>query len=91
MVDDKTVDAWAKVVVAFLFVPFMFFFAISLATVFGAIGGWFIGLFFGNTILGILSQLGVHNVAMWQFGAFLGFVGGFFKTSVTKEANKALA
>ena len=58
---------------------------IRLGTLFGAIAGWVVGIFFGDTILGILSQLGVHNVTMWQFGAFMGFVGGFLRTTVTKK------
>jgi hypothetical protein len=52
-------------------------------TALGAIAGWIVGLFFGETILGILSQFGVRNITMWQFGAFMGFVGGFLKTKVT--------
>jgi hypothetical protein len=49
----------------------------------GAFAGWVVGWFFDETILGILGQLGVKNVAMWQFGMFLGFVGGFFKASLS--------
>jgi hypothetical protein len=52
-------------------------------TLIGAIAGSIVGLFFADTILGIAGQLGVHNVTMWQLGAFLGFVGGFLKTKVT--------
>jgi len=59
------------------------FISIILGTLTGAIAGWVVGLFFGDTILYILSQLHVQNVTMWQFGAFLGFVGGFMKTKVT--------
>ena len=54
-------------------------------TLFGAIAGWIVGLFFGDDILGILSQFGIHNVTMWQFGAFMGFIGGFLRTNVTKK------
>ena len=49
----------------------------------GAFSGWVVGWFFDETILGILSQIGISDVAMWQVGAFLGFVGGFLKTSVS--------
>ena len=41
-----------------------------------------IGWLFGSTILGILSDLGLEGYSMWQIGAFLGFVGSFFGTTV---------
>ena len=44
----------------------------------GLIFGWFIGLFFESTILGIFAQIGITGFSMWQIGAFLGFVGSFF-------------
>lgn len=55
----------------------------------GGIAGWVVGLVFGDTILGILSQLGVRGVTMFQFGVFMGFVGGFLKTKVSAEVKKA--
>lgn len=61
------------------------FLLVIFGTLFGALAGWVVGLFFGDTILGILSQLGLKNISMWQFGAFMGFVGGFLKTKVTVE------
>lgn len=60
-------------------VAMVVFFSVLLGTLMGIISGWVVGLFFSETILGILAQLGVTGVAMWQFGAFLGFVGGFFR------------
>lgn len=65
--------------VTFVFVP--------LATLMGGFVGWLVGIFFGDTILGIFGQLGIHNVTMFQLGACLGFVGGFLKTKVTAEVN----
>lgn len=58
-------------------------------TLFGSIAGWIVGMFFGDTILGIASQLGIKNVTMWQLGGFLGFVGGFLKTKVTATVEAA--
>ncbi len=55
--------------------------------VFGALIGWIVGWFFDETILGILKQVGIEGVAMWQVGAFLGFVGGFFKSTQTNTNN----
>jgi hypothetical protein len=63
------------------------FLLIIFSTLMGALAGWVVGLFFSETILGILSQLGIRNIAMWQFGAFMGFVGGFLKTKVTATVN----
>lgn len=62
---------------------------VVLGTLFGALSGWIVGLFFGDTILGIAGQLGIRNIAMWQLGAFLGFVGGFLKTKTTAEVKAA--
>jgi membrane protein DedA with SNARE-associated domain len=59
-------------------------FAVILGTLFGAISAWFIGLFFGDTILHVLGQFGVHDVTMWQLGAFFGFLSGYIKTTMQK-------
>lgn len=56
---------------------------LPLSTLCGAIAGWAVGLFFEKEILSVASQLGVHNVTMWQLGAFLGFVGAFLRTTTT--------
>lgn len=53
----------------------------------GGLAGYVAGLFFGETILGTLNQLGMHVTSMWALGMTLGFVGGFFKaiqTNTTK-------
>jgi integral membrane sensor domain MASE1 len=49
----------------------------------GALTGALVGLFFSTPILHVLSQAGLEGVTMWQLGATLGFVGGFFKAAVT--------
>ncbi len=64
------------------------FVAPILGTLGGAFCGWVVGLFFKETILGILAQVGIHGVAMWQVGAFLGFVGGFFRSSHSCSSSK---
>jgi len=61
------------------------FFFVIFFTLFGGIAGWVVGLVFGETILGILAQLNIKGITMWQFGLFMGFVGGFLKTKVTAE------
>ena len=55
---------------------------------------WFIGLFFGNGILGMLSAMGIEGFSMWQIGIFMGFFSGFFKRIITinrKDGNNAEA
>ena len=54
----------------------------------GAISGWAVGLFFGDTILGILSQIGIYGFSMWQVGAFMGFVAGFFTKLISFNTKK---
>lgn len=57
------------------------FFIVILGTLMGAVAGWIVGLFFGETILTTLSRFGVDvlGLQMWQLGATLAFVGSFFK------------
>ena len=57
------------------------FFIVVLGTLMGAVAGWIVGLFFGETILSTLSRFGVSTLGlqMWQLGATLAFVGSFFK------------
>ena len=53
-----------------------------ISTLFGAIIGWVVGLFFGKAILGILACVGIKGFSMWQIGAALGFIGGFFTRKI---------
>lgn len=48
----------------------------------GAFSGWLVGLFFDDTIRMVLSHFGLDmkGIALWQLGATLGFVGGFFRS-----------
>lgn len=57
---------------------------IILPTFLGAVGGWVVGLFMGNSILGALASMGITNISMWQLGALLGFVGGYFRDPFKK-------
>ena len=74
-----------KVIVGSLLVVAGLFIVVSFGTLIGALSGWVVGLFFGDTILGILACLGITGFKMWQIGAFLGFVGGFFKSSLSSS------
>ena len=50
-----------------------------LVTLLAAISCWGIGLLFDEAILGILSSFGFTGFTMWEIGAFLGFVLGFYR------------
>ena len=51
---------------------------------FGAFSGWVVGLFFGGIILEFFRQIGIDGFTMWEIGGALGFIGGYFKTVVSK-------
>lgn len=55
---------------------------VILGTFFGGVAGWIVGMFFTDTIMQTLDRFGVDTGAMtmWQLGATLGFVSGFFKS-----------
>lgn len=61
---------------------------VLLSTIVGAFVGWLVGLFFGETILGIFACLGITGFKMWQIGAFLGFVSGFFRPSISSKKSE---
>ena len=44
----------------------------------GAFCGWIVGLVFDATLTTLIAWMGL-DFAPWQFGAILGFIGGFFK------------
>jgi len=55
---------------------------IPLATIFGAFAGWIVGLTsFGDWILHALSSMGLKGFTLAQFGALVGFVGAFFRST----------
>ena len=53
-----------------------------LAIVISAFCGWVIGWFIGDTVLGILGQIGISGFSMWQIGAFIGFIASFFTSPI---------
>ena len=57
-----------------------------LGTFFGGVAGWIVGLFFTDTIMNTLNRIGVDTLGMtmWQLGATLGFISGFFKATGVK-------
>jgi sugar/nucleoside kinase (ribokinase family) len=54
----------------------------------GAFVGWVVSFVFNDTILTTLRRFGVNTdgLQLWEVGATLGFVGGFFRTQVSKKS-----
>lgn len=78
----KALLGWLIVIVgSFVTLGSIVFVAPLVGVLVGAFSGWVVGLFFGHTFLHIFAALGITGVKMYQMGAFLGFVGGFFKNS----------
>lgn len=57
-------------------------FSAVLATVLGCVVGGLVSLALGDVILSVLNAIGVHGIAVWQFGGFVAFVGSLFRTKV---------
>jgi len=75
-----------KAIVTLLLTAAMFFLSLVLSLLIGALCGFIVGLIFGPTILGIFAAIGITGFKMWQIGAFLGFVGGFFRSTTTQTS-----
>lgn len=58
-------------------------FLIPLGTLMGAVTGSIVGYFFGATLLPVFAKIGLGGFTMGQIGAFFGFVGAFFRSSLT--------
>ena len=67
-------------------IVFLIIFLVILGTLFGGIAGWIVGFFFTDTIMTTLNRFGVDTIGMtmWQLGATLGFISGFFKSTISK-------
>ena len=76
------------IITNFIRVICMWFFYAIFGVLIGVISGWFVGLFFGDTILAIFAAIGIKGFAMWQIGAFLGFVSSFFRMTTVYNKPK---
>lgn len=56
----------------------------------GIFGGWIVGLFFTDLIIGTIARIGVDTAGLevWHIGGTLGFIGAYFK-SVQTNTNKS--
>lgn len=69
---------------AVIFIVVILFVTPLVGFLFGAFSGLVVGLFFGGIILEFFRQIGIDGLAMWEIGGALGFIGGYFKTVVSK-------
>jgi hypothetical protein len=75
----------AAVILGAVAIAAILFVAVILGTLVGGIVGWIVGLVFPFVIVTLNTMTGLTLTA-FEMGAVLGFVGSFFKTSVTKES-----
>jgi len=75
----------AAVILGAVAIAAILFVAVLLGTLIGGIVGWVVGLVFPFVIVTLNTLTGL-TLTGFETGAVLGFVGSFFKTSVTKES-----
>ena len=75
----------AAVILGAVAIAAILFVAVLLGTLIGGIVGWIVGMVFPFVIVTLNTLTGLTLTA-FEMGAVLGFVGSFFKTSVTKES-----
>lgn len=61
------------------------FFVCIFSTLMGGIVGWVVGSFFTETFLNLRITLGIEHLSMWEIGCGAGFIGSFFKATVSKS------
>lgn len=76
-------NGFIKTGLALALFAIILFAVIILGTLFGWFAGWVVGLFFSDMLLPIFATTFLKGFTMAHIGAFLGFVGGFFKASVS--------
>ncbi len=76
-----------KVLGGFAFFCILLFVVVLLGTLLGWFAGWVVGLFFSDMLLPIFAAIGLKGFTLAHIGAFLGFVGGFFKAVQTNTSS----
>jgi len=72
-------------ILAAALVGVLLFISAIMGTVFGSIGGYFVGWLFDETSIKALTFFGIETFEMWEVGAILGFFGSFFKSSLNTK------
>jgi hypothetical protein len=86
-------DSLGKILAAMAIVGLGIFIACVMGAFAGYCAAWIANLVFHDAFVSVLQGLGV-KVGMFtipQFGALLGFVGGFMKTKVVMDTKTAIA
>ena len=80
-------DKFITGALAAIIVVSMVIFMVIMGTLFGGVAGWIVGMFFTDTIMQTLNRVGVDTMGMtmWQLGATLGFISGFFKSTKVQK------
>jgi hypothetical protein len=73
-----------KALLAILFIIGMLFVGCLLSTVIGALAGFIVGLAFDGSLQLLAQAIGIPEAQPYQLGAILGFVGGFFRSTISK-------
>ena len=70
-----------------LIILIVVFIAPLIGVVFGGLSGFIVGLFFNDPVLNLLIAVvpALNGYSLTQIGATLGFVGGFFRSSVATK------
>jgi hypothetical protein len=77
----------AQIIAAVVGIIGIVFFVIILGTLMGGVVGWIVNLLFPFVTVTLNALLGTTLTA-FEMGAVLGFVGGFFRSSVTKKSGE---
>jgi membrane protein YqaA with SNARE-associated domain len=72
-----------KTLIILLTALILLFFAVLSSTVVGGVVGWVVGAFF-PVVIDTVNKLAGTELSSFEVGAVLGFVGAFFRTTITK-------
>lgn len=78
-------DVLAKVVLGLVVFWAILILGVTLGPLIGGFSGLVVEFFWPVTSLEVRTLLGVADLALWQIGAALGFVGGFFRSAFSTQ------
>lgn len=74
-----------QVIALFVLAAVLFLIAPLIGIVVGAFAGMVVGWVFDDTMALLAKLIGAPGTPAWQLGAMLGFVAGFFRSSVSSS------
>ena len=72
-----------KAILTALLAVSIVFGACILGTAVGAFAGWTVGLVFDDSMKLMAEMFGIPKAEPYQLGAILGFIGGFFRSTLS--------